>query len=124
AVGIWCAINTIMEALLVVVLLGGFLAAVTSIVLIGAHGSPRISFASVPIQGHTIPFRRRTVLFSKAERSFYEALRSFVPDHMIFIKVKLTDLVSLKPRLSFWEHFSPINRKCIDFVVCDATLAP
>ena len=113
-----------MEAVLIVFLLGGFLAALTGIVLLGVHGSPRISFASLPVQSHAIPFRRRTVLFSKAERSFYDALRHLVPDHMIFMKVKLVDLVSLKPRHSFWEHFSAINRKQIDFVVCDATLAP
>ena len=113
-----------MEALLVVVLLSGFLVALAAIVTIGLHRSPRISFAALPVQSHAIPFRRRTVLFSKAERSFYRALRSFVPDHMIFIKVKLADLLSVNPRQSFWEYFSPINRKQIDFVVCDATLAP
>ena len=43
---------------------------------------------------------------------------------MIFVKVKLADLVSRRPRHSLWEHFNPINRKRIDFVVCDPTLAP
>jgi hypothetical protein len=113
-----------MEALLVLVLLGGFITALAGIVLLSAHSTNRACFASQPVQGHPIPFRRRTILFSKAERSFYQALRSLVPDHMIFVKVKLADLVSLKPRNSFWEHFSPINRKYIDFVVCDPTLSP
>jgi Protein of unknown function (DUF2726) len=113
-----------MEALLVLVLLGGFVAALGGILLIGLQSGPRPNFVSQAAQGHAIPFRRRTVLFSKAERSFYQTLRSLVPDHMIFVKVKLADLVSLQPQHSFWEHFNPINRKHIDFVVCDPTLAP
>jgi hypothetical protein len=120
--GMSFAIITIMEALLILVLLGGFVAALGSIVLLSRHFATQTPFA--PVQVHPIPLRRRTVLFSKAERSFYQGLRSLVPDHMIFVKVKLADLVSLKPRDSFWEHFSAINRKYIDFVVCDPTLSP
>jgi hypothetical protein len=113
-----------MDAVLIVALLGGFLSALVGIVVLGAHAARPAQFACQMVQAHPIPFRRRTVLFSRAERSFYKALRALVPDHMIFIKVKLADLVSIKPSHSFWEHFSPIQRKQIDFVVCDQTLAP
>jgi hypothetical protein len=113
-----------MEALLVLVLLGGFVVTLGGIVLIGGRGAPRPAFASYPAQTYRIPFRRRTVLFSKTQRSLYQALRSLIPDHMILVKVKLSDLVSLQPHQSFWGHFSPINRKHIDFVICDPTLAP
>jgi len=113
-----------MEALLIVIFLAGFLAALGSIVAIGLRHGPRLSFASLPVQAHAIPHRRRPVFFSKAERSFYKTLRAVVPDHMIFTKVRLTDLVALNPKHSFWEFFSPMNRQHIDFVVCDATLAP
>jgi hypothetical protein len=113
-----------MDGFLIVVLLGGFLAVLAGIVLLGTRSARPANFVCRPVQAHAIPFRRRTVLFSKAERSFYKTLRALVPDHMIFVKVKLADLVSLKPRQSFWEHFSAIQRKQIDFVVCDQTLAP
>jgi len=113
-----------MEALLVVIFLAGFLATLGSIVALGLRHAPRLSFASLPIQAHAIPHRRRPMFFSKAERSFYRTLRAVVPDHMIFTKVKLADLVALNPRQSVWEFFSPMNRRHIDFVVCDATLAP
>ena len=43
---------------------------------------------------------------------------------MIFVKVKLADLVQSKSRQSLWDYFTPINRKHIDFVVCDPTLSP
>jgi uncharacterized protein DUF2726 len=113
-----------MEALLVLLLLAGFVAALGSIVLLSLRHPARPVFASQPAWTHPIPVRRPALLFSKAERSFYSALRALVPDHMIFVKVKLTDLVSVSPQRSFWEHFNPINRKHVDFVVCDLTLAP
>jgi hypothetical protein len=108
----------------VLVLLGGFVTILLAIVLLGRHGSPRPAFAAPGFGGVPIPYRRRAVLFSKAERSFYQVLRSVVPDHMIFVKVKLTDLVCSKPRRSVWDYFAPINRRHIDFVVCDPTLSP
>ena len=112
-----------MEPVLVLVLFTGFVAILAVIVLVTPHLSSRRSFVRAS-QGRPMPFRRHTVLLSKAERSLYRALRSFVPDHMIFAKVKLADLVSLTPQQPFWKHFTPINRKYIDFVVCDATLSP
>lgn len=121
--GMLVAIITRMEALLIVVLFSGFLAALAGIVVLTPHLASRRTFA-LASQGRPMPFRRHTLLFSKAERSLYRALRSFVPDHMIFAKVKLADLVSMPARQPLWEHFSPINRKYIDFVICDATLSP
>ena len=118
------AINTIMEALLVVVLLGGFIAAMAAIVFVGRYSHQTPAFAFQPAQSHVIPHRNRAILFSRAERKFYQTLRAVIPDHLIFVKVRVADLVSMRPRRSFWEHFNPINRKRIDFVVCDPTLAP
>ena len=105
------------------VLFTGFVAILAAIVFVTPHLANHRAFAKAS-QGRPMPFRRHTFLFSKAERSLYRALRSFVPDHMIFAKVRLADLVSVTPGQPFWEHFSPINRKYIDFVVCDATLSP
>jgi len=105
-------------------LLAGFIASLGFIFLLSTHfsRSPR-QFAWQPLPTDPLPYRRRSFLFSTAERSFYKALRAIVPDHMIFVKVRLGDLVSI-PDHSFWGHFSPINRKHIDFLVCDPTLAP
>src|SRR5512144_2934393 len=81
--GTWRAINTIMEAVLVVVLFGGFVAAMAAIVFLGRHLRPIPDFTFQPAQGHVIPHRSRAILFSRAERSFYQTLRAVVPDHMI-----------------------------------------
>jgi hypothetical protein len=112
-----------MEPLIVVVLFSGFVAALAGSVVAGIL--PRHRFLG-PAAMHPcpVPLRRRVALFSKPERSFYRMLRTLVPDHMIFVKVRLADLVARKPSDSFWEHFSPIQRKYVDFVICDRTLAP
>jgi hypothetical protein len=122
--GISPAIITRMEALLIVILLGGFVFALATTFLVSRRPALRPVFACTPTHTHLVTLRRRTVLCSRSERNFYQTLRSLIPDHMIFVKVKLADLVPLKPHHSFWEHFSPINRKHIDFVICDQTLAP
>jgi len=114
-----------MEAILILVLLVGFVGALVGVILLGTQFPRTREFAWQPMQRNPVPFRRSNFLFSKAERSFYKALRSLVPDHMIFVKVRLADLVRMKPSGgTFWDHFSPINRKHVDFVVCDPTLAP
>ena len=114
-----------MEPIAVLVLLTGFVGALGLCLVAGKFCSRRAELAWQPLQSPPVPFRRRTFLFSAAERSFYKVLRTLVPDHMIFVKVRLADLVSVKPSYqSFWEYFNPINRTEVDFVVCDPTLAP
>jgi len=113
-----------MDVFLVFSLLTGFISILAGILLLGRHSLPRRSFAGQAVSANGIPIRRHAVLFSKAERSFYKALRSLVPDHMIFVKVKLSDLISVRQPQSIWEHFSALNRKHLDFVVCDPTMAP
>ena len=113
-----------MEPILILLLLAGFVASLAFSLLLATTRSPR-PFACEPMQTQLVPYRRRNFLFSSAERSFYNVLRKLVPDHMVFVKVRLADLVSVPaPERSFWHHFSPINRKLVDFVVCDPTLSP
>jgi len=112
-----------MEPLLVVALLVGFIGVMGITVFLTPRLTARPTFGRAS-QGRPMPFRRHTLLLSKAERSLYRALRSFVPDHMIFAKVKVADLVVVSPKQPFWEHFNLINRTYVDFVVCDATLSP
>ncbi len=113
-----------MEPLLILLLLAGFVGTLIFIILVGT-ARPSRPFVCEPVQSQLVPYRRRSFLFSSAERSFYSVLRGLVPDHMIFVKVRLADLVAVPPQQqSFWHHFSPMNRKLVDFVVCDPTLSP
>jgi hypothetical protein len=116
----------IMQApLLILILLAGFVGSITFVVLIGTRRSRKIDFVWEPMQQNTWPYLRRNLCFTAAERSFYKVLRNLVPDHIIFAKVRLTDLVQIKPSdHSYWRYFNSANRKHIDFVVCDPTLSP
>lgn len=114
-----------MEAALTLFILTGFLGALTFIFIVGRQFSRPMQFDCPRIGNHTIPLRRRNFLFSGAERSLYKVLQTMLPDHMIFVKVRLADLVPIKRAdPSFWDYFSPINHRQVDFIVCDQTLAP
>ena len=70
------------------------------------------------------PYSRRNCLFSAAELSFFEILQRLTPEHTVFAKVRLAELVYVKGTVSRQTHLSRIDRKHIDFVVCDKNLAP
>ena len=69
------------------------------------------------------PYRRIELLFSAAERSMLGVLDKAVGDKArVFGKVRLADVISVKKglRKSAWHKaFNRINRKHLDFVVCD-----
>jgi len=65
---------------------------------------------------------KRKFLFSEAERSFWEILRSLIPDHTVFAKVPLGEIISASKGDRSWQ--ASHDRKHFDFVVCDATMAP
>jgi Protein of unknown function (DUF2726) len=67
-------------------------------------------------------FTQRKFLFSAAERSFYEILRRISPDHTVFAKVPLCDLISVSKGSGRSHH--RIQRKRVDFLICDAALKP
>jgi len=73
----------------------------------------------------SFPFAKRKYFFSAAERSFYEVLRRLLPEHTVFAKVKLAELVYVTKNGSEWRsHQNRIDRKHLDFVLCDADLSP
>ena len=75
--------------------------------------------------GTAPPFARRNYFFSAAERSFYEVLCRLAPEHTVFAKVRLADLVRVQASgREFWQRFNSISAKHVDFVLCDEQLAP
>jgi Protein of unknown function (DUF2726) len=78
----------------------------------------------LPAQPRGFPYSRRNCLFSGAERSFYEILQRLTPEHTVFAKVRLAELVYVQGTVSRQVHLNRIDRKHIDFVVCDKNLAP
>jgi len=74
---------------------------------------------------NSLPYSKKKFFFSTAERSFYEILRQIAPNHTIFAKVRLRDLISVSNGSKTWQtDDSPIQSKHLDFLICDATLAP
>ena len=75
--------------------------------------------------GAASPFARRNYFFSAAERSLYEVLCRLTPEHTVFAKVRLADLVRVQASgREFWQRFNSISAKHVDFVLCDEQLAP
>jgi hypothetical protein len=70
------------------------------------------------------PYSRRNYFFSAAERSLYEILRRLTPEHTVFAKVRLAELVYIRESVPRQAHLSRIDRRQVDFVVCDKNLAP
>ncbi len=71
-------------------------------------------------------YRLRDDFVSRAEASFFHTLRSVVEDQvLIFPKVNLADLVYAPRQQEQRSAWNRINRKHIDFVLCDpSTLQP
>lgn len=71
------------------------------------------------------PFALRSHFFSAAERSFYEILCCLTPEHTVFAKVRLADIVRVQASgREFWQRFNSISAKHVDFILCDERLAP
>ena len=95
---------------------------------------PNIGQSSPPIiapdwqlpKADPLPYSKRKYFFSAAERSFYEILKRLASaEHTVFANVRLADLVYVSKGADSWQsHFNRINRKHLDFVLCNRDLAP
>ncbi len=72
------------------------------------------------------PYHARGFLLTKAEAIFYHLLRDMVKGHLvIFPHVALRDLVTIVDRSDYFTYYNKIDRKQMDFVLCDpGTLQP
>jgi very-short-patch-repair endonuclease len=116
-------------ALLILVALAGAVirALVAHIAKSSASAEPKIAFGRPGLKSSAglPPFAKRNYFFSAAERSFYEILCRLAPQHRVFAKVRLADLVRVQASgREFWQRFNSIAGKHVDFVLCDECLAP
>jgi hypothetical protein len=69
------------------------------------------------------PYQKEPGLFTAAERSFFSVLAPALGDQFrVFGKVRLADIIKVKPGLSGGarqQAFNRIQSKHLDFVVCD-----
>lgn len=123
-------------ATMVVLLVGmAFCAAIVGVIARHIAKSSRNAnpeVASLPATGTISPeqpsertFAKKNYFFSAAERSFYEVVCRLAPNHTVFAKVRLADLVRVQAKgREFWQNFNSISSKHVDFVICNAQLAP
>lgn len=105
--------------------LPGFLAFLWRVGATDEDDTDRMHDGAAPVAPqHT--YALRDDFLSPAEASFFHVLRQAVPDHaLIFPKVRLADLVYAPQQESRHAAWQRINRKHVDFVLCDAaTLRP
>src|SRR3979490_2248692 len=72
---------------------------------------------------NSLPYSKKKFFFSAAERSFYEILRRMAPDHTVFAKVRMCDVIAVSEGRKAGQT-NGIQSKHLDFLICDATLAP
>ncbi len=101
-----------MLPLIGIVILLGVLAFIVKVVL------PGLGKAQV-----ALPYQKEPVLFTPAERSFLAVLDQALGNQFrIFGKVRLSDVIKVKPGMSGsvrQQAFNRIQSKHLDFVVCD-----
>jgi len=117
-----------MTSLVAFVALIGFVAAAVAIKALSGwarDATPKIDPNWEPLKSDPLPYARRNYFFSAAERSFYEVIRRLLPQHTVFAKVGLSDVIRVAKGAPSWRSYhNKIDRKHLDFVICDADLAP
>lgn len=74
---------------------------------------------------NSLPYSKKKLFFSAPERSFYEILRRITPDHTVFAKVRMSDVIAVSKESGAWHtSHNRVQSKHLDFLICDATLAP
>ena len=67
-----------------------------------------------------LPYRLRDDFLSSAEASFFQVLKSMVGDHLVICpKVSLAELFFVAHGESYQTYQNKIDRKRIDFLLCD-----
>lgn len=67
-----------------------------------------------------LPYVATDWLLTPTERGFYYALRQAAGvEFVIFCKVRLADIIHVRPGPGFWQAMRPICMKHLDFVLCD-----
>jgi hypothetical protein len=113
--------GSLLVLLIVIGLVAGLLTSIKSI----RSPRPKIDANWQPPKADRLPYVRQKYFFSPAERSFYEVLHRLLPEQTVFAKVRLADVIRVPKGADSWQsHHNRIDRKHLDFVICDPDLAP
>ena len=129
-IGIGIASPLVMAAIIAFFVFIAILTAIGTLIVKAIDASHRNRSVALdsnrqPAATDPLPFQRRKYFFSAAERSFYEVMRRMIPTYTVFAKVRLADVVYAQKSGREWRaHQNRIDRKHLDFVICDPDLAP
>lgn len=93
---------------------------VATLKLFGINFSPSGNSGGSVSADDQQPYRLRDNFLSAAELSFFHVLRSAIKDqYIVTTKVRVSDLLYVVQRRSNMKHANKIDRKHVDFVLCD-----
>jgi hypothetical protein len=89
-------------------------------------GKQNTDFINNPIESLNLPYRLRDDFLSNAETSFFQVLKTVIGDRLIICpKVALSELFFVANGESYQAYQNKIDRKRVDFLLCDPkTLKP
>lgn len=70
-----------------------------------------------------LPYFRKKTLLNEKEQVLFHRLIEAMPTCYVMAQVRLADIVGIKKCKSWQSWFNKINRKSVDFVICDKSFA-
>jgi hypothetical protein len=90
-----------------------------------AAGRPGVQAPVPQSQARPPEFTRKSPLLPKAEALLYYVLRAGLPDHEVFARLALADMVEPAPAVAGYDPVQRLRQLAlqrVDFVVCDRSL--
>ena len=102
--------------ILVIILVIGIAAIVIGLTL--------LKITNKKIELKEAPYFRKKALLNEAEQVLFFRLIEAMPSYYVLTQVRLADIVGIKKGTNNWQSWqNKINRKSVDFVIVDKTLA-
>jgi hypothetical protein len=96
---------------------------ITMIIFVIAIAAAKIKKTSI-IKKIQLPYSRKKTLLNEKEQILFHRLIESMPEHFVMAQVRLADIVEVKKGTTNWRGWqNKIDRKSIDFVICDKSLA-
>lgn len=74
-------------------------------------------------KNRTPPYFRKKTLLNEKEQVLFHRLVEAMPNCYVMAQVRLADIVGVKKGNGWQTWFNKINRKSVDFVICDKSFA-
>jgi very-short-patch-repair endonuclease len=65
------------------------------------------------------PYFKKKALLNEGEQALFHKLTEAMPNCIVFAQVRLADIVGIKKTNNWQAWFNKVNRKSVDFVICN-----